>query len=128
MFMVITNKWFKRCQYRIQTSRIGECVMLARERTLSKNEVSDILSEINQKKIIKTTSIGIVGLGAFKIVYEYSNAVDNFIFSNIKEFLLSSNFSLLGISIPNWFSLALLVMIFVCSSVDIYTKIIKKGS
>lgn len=101
--------------------------MLARERTLSKKEVSNILSEINQKKIIKTTSIGIVGLGVFKMVYKYSNAVDNFIFSNFKGFLLNSNFSLLGIAIPNWFSIALLLMVVACSSVDIYTKIIKKS-
>lgn len=101
--------------------------MLARERTLSKKEVSNILSEINQKKIIKTTSIGIVGLGAFKIISNYSGAVDNFIFSNFKGFLLNSNFSLLGIAIPNWFSIALLLMVVACSSVDIYTKIIKKS-
>lgn len=101
--------------------------MLARERTLSRVEVRQILDNINQKNIIKTTSIGILGLGTFKIISNYSGAVDNFIFSNFKGFLLNSNFSLLGIAIPNWFSIALLLMVVACSSVDIYTKIIKKS-
>jgi len=94
--------------------------VLAREKTLSKLEVKEILNNINQKKVIKATSIGILGLGAFKVI-------SNFIFSNTKEFLLNSNLSFLGIAIPNWFSLVLLLGFAVSVSVDVYFKIIKKS-
>jgi hypothetical protein len=102
-------------------------MVLAREKTLSKIEVKEILNNINQKKVIKTTSIGVLGLGAFKFIANYSNVVDNFIFSNSKEFLLNSNLSFLSIAIPNWFSLILLLGFVVSMSVDIYSKIIKKS-
>lgn len=101
--------------------------MLAKERVLTKLEVRDELNRINHKKVIKTTSIGIVSLGVFKLISNYSDLVDKFIFANVKEFLQDCDILFLGIPVPNWFTVILVLGFIAGISIDVYFKIIKKS-
>lgn len=66
-------------------------------------------TKLNQKKVIKYTSIGVLGLSVANIITINSNKVDKFVFTDIKGYLLKSNFNLLSTPIPNWFVIFTLV-------------------
>lgn len=68
-----------------------------------------ISTKLNQKKVIKYTSIGVLGLSLANVIVVNSSKVDKFIFSDIKGYLLQSEFNLLLTPIPNWFVIFILI-------------------
>lgn len=66
-------------------------------------------TKLNQKKVIKYTGIGILGLSVANLIVKNSNKVDRFIFTDIKGYLLKSNFNLLLTPMPNWFVIFTLI-------------------
>lgn len=66
-------------------------------------------TKLNQKKVIKYASIGVLGLSVANIITINSDKVDKFIFTDIMGYLQQSNFSLLLTPIPNWFIIFILI-------------------
>lgn len=98
--------------------------VLSREKVLVKNEVSEVLNEVNSKKVAKYTAIGVVGLSIAKVVADYSKIIDEVLFKVIPNLLSRSDFRLLNyLSVPNWFTAFIIISLIIVTIADY--KIVK---
>lgn len=79
--------------------------MFGKEKVLSREEVRGILDNINHKKVIKYTSVGVLGMGIANMIALNSAKVDKFFLKDIGTFLKGSKYDFMYFPIPNWFIL-----------------------